>query len=362
VRQKPNIAGADDVNTTVTGFQPFTGTSAATPSVAGIAALMLSSNTSLTVPQLYAALTDPGNTIDCNVAGNPDADCGFGFVLADLAIDDVRDTTPPVITPNISGTLGTNGWYISDVTVTWTVTDGQSAILSQTGCGSTAINADTAGVTLTCQATSVGGSASNSVTIKRDATAPVLSPTVTPNPVLLNGAATADPGASDALSGLASASCPAVDTSTVGYHTITCTATDKAGNQASASVTYLVTYKFTGFFTPVDNPPVQNTANSGQAIPLKWRITDANDVPVLNLTAATVTAVTVSCSLGSSPDQLEEYTTGSSGLLNQGNGYYQFNWNTPKSYKNSCKEMRLSLGEGSATSPVYHSANFQFVR
>ncbi len=362
VRQKPNIAGADNVNTTVTGFQPFTGTSAATPSVAGIAALMLSSNTTLTVPQLYAAITNPANTIDCNLAGNPDADCGFGFVLADLAVGQVRDTSPPSITPVITGTLGNNGWYGSDVTVSWTVTDGESAVASQSGCGPTTITSDTTGTLLTCTATSVGGTNAVSVTIKRDATKPVLSPTVTPNPVYLNGTATADPGASDATSGIASASCPPVDTSTIGVYTITCSATDNAGNTASASVQYTVVYKFTGFFTPVDNPPVVNTADAGQAIPLKWRITDANDVPVLTLTSVVVTAVSQSCSLGTSGDQVEEYATGASGLQSLGDGYYQFNWATPKSYKNSCKEMRLNLSEGNSSNPVYHVAEFRFVR
>lgn len=362
VRQKPNIAGADNVNTTVPGFQPFGGTSAATPSVAGIAALMLSSNTTLTVPQLYAALTNPANTIDCNLPGNPDSDCGFGFVLADLAVGAVRDTSPPVITPTITGTIGDNGWYVSDVTVSWSVTDGQSAIASQSGCGTTTITADTTGTTLTCTATSVGGTSSQSVTITRDATAPTLNPTVSPNPVYLNGAATASPNASDATSGLASASCPPVDTSMVGAYTLVCTAEDNAGNTASASATYFVIYKFAGFFMPVDNPPLENVATAGRAVPMKWRITDANDVPVLTLTSAKVTAHGVACDLDDTADQLEEYATGESGLLNLGNGYYQFNWDTPKSYKRSCKEARLNLGEGSTTSPIYHTADFRFVR
>ena len=42
VRPKPDIAGADGVSTTVPGFQPFFGTSAAAPSVAGVAALIKS--------------------------------------------------------------------------------------------------------------------------------------------------------------------------------------------------------------------------------------------------------------------------------------------------------------------------------
>jgi hypothetical protein len=85
VRQKPQVAGADGVYTSVPNFQPFYGTSAATPSVAGVAALVKSTYFSLAPAGLYAILTNPQNTIDCNAAGNPDNDCGYGFVLADRA-------------------------------------------------------------------------------------------------------------------------------------------------------------------------------------------------------------------------------------------------------------------------------------
>lgn len=90
------------------------------------------------------------------------------------------DTTPPVITPNVSGTLGTNGWYVSDVSVSWTVTDPESAITFTSGCGPTTISADTLGTTLTCTATSAGGTSSASVTIKRDATPPTITASISP--------------------------------------------------------------------------------------------------------------------------------------------------------------------------------------
>lgn len=71
------------------------------------------------------------------------------------------DTTPPIITPSVSPATpdGSNGWYVSDVTVSWTVDD-ESDITEIDGCDETIINEDTSGVTLTCAATSTGGTSS----------------------------------------------------------------------------------------------------------------------------------------------------------------------------------------------------------
>ena len=86
-REKPDLAAADGIATSVAGFNPFSGTSAAAPSAAGIAALMLSANPTLPVNTLAAILKNASNTIDCTATiGLPDRDCGYGFVLADGAV------------------------------------------------------------------------------------------------------------------------------------------------------------------------------------------------------------------------------------------------------------------------------------
>lgn len=82
------------------------------------------------------------------------------------------DPTPPLIQSNVTGTLGNGDWYVSDVQVDWTVTDSESAISEQSGCDLAIVSADTAGTTFTCSATSDGGTATESVTVKRDATPP----------------------------------------------------------------------------------------------------------------------------------------------------------------------------------------------
>jgi hypothetical protein len=63
----------------------------------------------------------------------------------------------PVITPKLFGTPGDSGWYRSNVTVNWTVTDNAGLpIISMQGCDPSILTSDTppSGTKLTCTATS----------------------------------------------------------------------------------------------------------------------------------------------------------------------------------------------------------------
>jgi hypothetical protein len=84
------------------------------------------------------------------------------------------DPTPPEITPVIVGTLGANGWRISNVTVNWRVEDPESIILANGGCGATTLVSDTVGTNFTCWALSDGGRSEKTITIKLDKTAPAV--------------------------------------------------------------------------------------------------------------------------------------------------------------------------------------------
>lgn len=163
-----------------------------------------------------------------------------GFDEAEVTV--ITDATPPSITANVAGTLGTNGWYTSDVTVSWTVVDPESAITSP-ACTSSSVTSDTNGATFTCSATSAGGTATQSVTVKRDATLPVIVPAI--SGTLGNNGWYVSPvtvsfSVSDAMSGIASQNgCDAVTTSTdTPGASFTCTATDHAGWSDNKSVSF----------------------------------------------------------------------------------------------------------------------------
>jgi sugar lactone lactonase YvrE len=84
------------------------------------------------------------------------------------------DASPPTITQFTYGTAGTNGWYRTDARVSFSVSDAESDILTREGCDEVLVDSDTSGATFTCTVTSAGGTASKSITIKRDATPPAL--------------------------------------------------------------------------------------------------------------------------------------------------------------------------------------------
>lgn len=91
------------------------------------------------------------------------------------------DATPPVIVPTVDPEPNGAGWNNTDVTVSWSTTDNESAISSTSGCDIAILTDETDGTVLTCTATSEGGTVSESVTVKIDKTKPVITGTQSPS-------------------------------------------------------------------------------------------------------------------------------------------------------------------------------------
>lgn len=145
--------------------------------------------------------------------------------------------SPPAVEAVITGTLGDDGWYTTDVTVDWTITDDETPATPGEGCVQQSVTADTTGTAFECTATSDGGSTTTVATIARDATAPA-DVTVTADRApdhgdWYNAPFTATWSGSDATSGIASCtttnySGPDADGSLDG------TCEDNAGNESAA--------------------------------------------------------------------------------------------------------------------------------
>jgi hypothetical protein len=152
---------------------------------------------------------------------------------------------PPTVTADVTGTLGTNGWYVSKNTaLKWTVT-GKPAP-TKSGCGTVDVP-DTTGTTYTCSATNSAGNASTSVTIKKDSVKPTVTITTPVNGAsyALKSRVHASYACSDATSGVDTCSGTvadgaAINTATAGTKKFTVASTDNAGNKTIQSISYTV--------------------------------------------------------------------------------------------------------------------------
>jgi len=225
---------------------------------------------------------------------------------------DMLDKTAPAITPVITGKLGKNGYYTSDVKVVWKVEDLESPAAKSPGCADATVIADTEGQTFECGASSKGGKASQQVTIKRDTTAPVLT---VPGTIVKEGAA-ADGAVIDyKTTATDPVKCSPASGATfgVGATKVACTSTDVAGNattkefdvfvlrgaEAAPAITQV---NITGPATVAAAPKRINALLAFRFVATK-NVTRLRQLTVKNLPHGSM--VTITCKGASCPKQLK---------------------------------------------------------
>ena len=191
-----------------------------------------------------------------------------GSSSRDIRMQTANATAPAVvITPDRAPNSA--GWYTS--TVTFSATGTGVAGLSVTCDAPHAYSgpdSTTASVTMNCTDTE-GNIGSATANFKFDKTAPTLVPSVSPNPVLFNNPATASANAADVTSGInvTATTCAALSTITLGTKTVSCTATDNAGNKTLGVAVYNVVYPFAGI-----SPEVIHTGTGPTGYAVTFRI------------------------------------------------------------------------------------------
>lgn len=141
----------------------------------------------------------------------------------------------------------------------------------------------------------------------------------------------------------------------IGQTSVTLTVEDNHGASSSCQATVTVLYTFSGFFSPVENPPMFNLVNAGSAIPAKFSL---NSNKGLNIFAAGYpVSQQIACSDGAPISVIEEtVTAGSSSLSYDATpDQYKYVWKTDKAWKGTCRKLILKLNDSSI-----HVANFQF--
>jgi 3D (Asp-Asp-Asp) domain-containing protein len=120
-----------------------------------------------------------------------------------------------------------------------------------------------------------------------------------------------------------------VSTSSVGPYTFTVTATDRAGNTASKSVTYGVVYDWSGFLQPI-NADGTSVFKLGSTVPVKFRLVGGS-ASVVNVTNFTLWVAKVSNNVVGSEVEASTSTAASTGNLfryDPSGGIYIYNLGT----------------------------------
>lgn len=288
-------------------------------------------------------------------AGGLTASASETYSIVDLSAPVIGQTLSP------SAPTGSNGWYTGDVSLTWAVNEPESpSSLVRTGCADQNVTADQAATTYTCSASSAGGTAAEqSVTIKRDSTAPTVQLSGGPASTLYFGESWSAPTctASDSTSGLTTAGCVVTGGgTTVGAHSYTATATDNAGNTATTTLAYEVLgWTTKGYYSPVDMGGVLNTVKGGSTVPLKFELFVGTTELETTSSIASFKTAKVSCVTGSgTEDAIEIVSTGGTSLRYDATaGQFIQNWKTPTGAAGSCYSVTVTAQDGSSITALF---------
>lgn len=329
------------------------------------------SRSDISVTQDVAAGTMVGlgpHTIHLTANDQSDNNGGAGNSTTVTVTFTVVDTTPPSITAPGPVTAYTG----AGATTCDTVVDPGTATGSD-NCGSVTITRSPSGNTFPVGATTITWTAkdgaNNTTTATQtvtviDNTPPVVScPANITTYLPLNTTATSMTVSYPAATATDNCGGPinigysiaSGSTFSVGTTPVTVTATDTHGNTASCTFTVTVLYDFTGFFSPVGNPPVLNTVNAGRAIPVKFSLSGNKGLGIM--AAGNPYSVSLTCDTNNpGVDITETVTAGGSSLsYDASSDQYIYVWKTDSAWAGTCRQLVVTLNDGSV-----HVANFKF--
>jgi hypothetical protein len=309
-------------------------------------------------------LTQEGR--DQSVTGTAQDNAGntTAATVSGIDIDKTPPSAPAATTNPSSPDFG--AWFKDSVTVSYGGSTDPDLDNGDEGSGVAAYSADqtfnTSGThAYSGKATDNADNESAATTgnVKVDADDPTVQITAgcPTSPVLLGSSHSLTVTANDGESGLATdpSGTVALDTSGVGQHTQTVTATDNVGHSATADCTYTVIYDWHGFFRPIDNPSVINSAKAGSSIPVKFSLTGYQGLDILE--AGYPRSVSITCNALGSLDAVEETATAGNSTLSYDPtaDQYAYVWKTNKAWKGTCRQLEVKLDDGTV-----HIAYFKF--
>jgi HYR domain len=286
----------------------------------------------------------------------------FGGNSPSNFIDDTWEygspNTPPTITVNnvtLEGnTIGGRILILNDIGNASDTEDGVPSVSCEPALGSVLpLNL----TSVFCTATDSGGLHANDsgmVTVV-DTTPPNITCPADINGIVGQSISLGSPIASDIVDPSPAVTNDAPIAFAPGVTTVTWTAADASLNAASCQQKVTLTYNFSGFFQPVDNPPVLNVVKAGRGIAVKFSLGGNQG---LNIFAAGYPkSQQINCDTATALDDVEEtVTVGSSSLSYDSTAdQYTYIWKTNTTWTGTCRQLVVRLNDDTD-----HVANFKF--
>jgi len=271
------------------------------------------------------------------------------------------DKTAPVITGEVvSGQLGQNGWYTGPVTVHWTCSDALSGV--GVCPNNETINSNGAAQKASGEAIDAAGNkASAAVSVDVDQVEPVPKVVGVDKAIYTLGDKPSPTcTATDEHSGVASCTVSTTggNANGVGEYTVTATATDKAGNTATDTVKYRVTYQWDGFRQPItDTAHDQGTVSvfkAGSTVPVKYQLRNADGTVVQGAAGSWITPVKGAVTFAALTDDGTSLAADSGSMFRWDGTDRQwiYNWGTAKTDANKQFTIGVKLDDGQLYSAV----------
>ena len=122
--------------------------------------------------------------------------------------------------------------------------------------------------------------------------------------------------------------------------------TDPLGLTATDTATVHVIWAFDGVFAPLSNPPSENVANAGSALPVKFSLGGNQGLAVIAAGYPRSVQYTCGTAVGSRPLDATSPTTSTGFTYSGSTGVYTYSWKSEKSWSNTCRRLVLKLTDG----------------
>src|SRR5215218_9140444 len=309
---------------------------------------------------------------DAYAINEPGQIVGAGFKDGNLSQLRAFLLTPDTTGPKIECGTADDLWHAEDVSIPCKASDDETGLAAPATDASFVLSTSVPDSTETADARTdsreVCDAAGNCATAgpiggnRVDKKAPDITINTPPDGAeyKLGEAVAASYGCTDAGSGVVSCAGPVpngnnIDTASVGQKDFAVEARDEAGNVApKKSRAYAVIYDFSGFFSPVDNPPTLNIVNAGRGVPVKFGLSGYQGLDIF--AEGYPASQGIECASTAPVDGVEETVAAdASGLTyDLSSDQYDYVWKTQKAWDGTCRQLVIKLKDG-----TFHRANFK---